>query len=96
MMDGWMNTPAALLCFYFVVQALGKANHQPPVVSELTVTNTICDDETDDDDVDSYLTLNTSLRNPRTWLSSASPVEQQVSLSLFSFSMFAIFREPRL
>lgn len=34
------------LCFYFVVQALGKANRQPPVVSELTVTDMICDVET--------------------------------------------------
>lgn len=53
-MDGWMmNIPDALLWFYFVVQVLGKANHQPPLVSELPVTNTICDDETDDDDDDS-------------------------------------------
>lgn len=50
-----MNRPAALPCFYFAMQVLGKANHQPPVVSELPVTNVwnICDDETDDDDDDS-------------------------------------------
>lgn len=48
-----MDTPAALLCFYFVVQVLGKANHQPPLVSELRVSNMICDDETDDNDDDS-------------------------------------------
>lgn len=53
-MDGWMmDAPAALLCYNLVMQALGKANHQPPVVSALFVTNMIWDDETDDDDDDS-------------------------------------------
>lgn len=46
MMDRGMDVPIALLWVYFVVQALGKANHQPPVVSELLTT--IHDDANND------------------------------------------------